>query len=336
MEDLNLLQKILEHKKRSDLAEMLIGCKGELNMSTTYGSYWNSILSSYEIHAPLDNYLNLKKISEDDKNLLLESILDIYPHKDEEPEITSISFLLLKENELPVEEITNDEIINIPKSIRLFISYSTKDKILAGKIKTFLSSFGIEVFLAHEDISPSLEWQDVILQNLDSTDIFLPLITNNFKKSKWTDQESGCAVAKNKFIIPISIGLNPYGFLGKYQALKLDESKVFAGTISIVETIMKNGKFYDNMFNLIIESLSKSPTFDDAGMIAEFLSKIEIKTIDNMDKIIYSASKNSQVYYSFRARKALNSLFIKNRSLINKDNLSKLNDLIDDYKFSIN
>jgi hypothetical protein len=36
--------------------------------------------------------------------------------------------------------------------IEIFISYSNKDKVLAGEIKTQLEVMGFNVFLAHEDI----------------------------------------------------------------------------------------------------------------------------------------------------------------------------------------
>src|SRR3989344_2611626 len=112
-----------------------------------------------------------------------------------------------------IVEINREQPQEVIRTIRVFISYSTKDKHLAGNIKMGLERFGADVFLAHEDINPSSEWQDIILENLDSTDIFMPIITKNFPDSYWTDQESGIALAKGKLIVPISVDSNnPYGF----------------------------------------------------------------------------------------------------------------------------
>ncbi|HLE82428.1 MAG TPA: hypothetical protein VJA25_14335, partial [Dehalococcoidia bacterium] len=50
----------------------------------------------------------------------------------------------------------------IPKSLpslRVFLSYYHADRILAGRVRTELERFGIRVFVAHDDINPSQEWQ---------------------------------------------------------------------------------------------------------------------------------------------------------------------------------
>ena len=82
----------------------------------------------------------------------------------------------------------------VGRTVRAFISYATADKGLARQIKDGLEKYGLETFLAHEDIQPAEEWQQVILDNLESTDVFIPIITGNFPESKWTDQESGIAL----------------------------------------------------------------------------------------------------------------------------------------------
>jgi adenine-specific DNA methylase len=38
------------------------------------------------------------------------------------------------------------------RSKEVFISYQTADKVVAGKIKEILSDYGMDSFLAHEDI----------------------------------------------------------------------------------------------------------------------------------------------------------------------------------------
>lgn len=52
--------------------------------------------------------------------------------------------------------------------IRIFLSYSSEDKIIAGKIKEILEGYGFVVFLAHEDLEPMVAFQDEIVNNLRS------------------------------------------------------------------------------------------------------------------------------------------------------------------------
>lgn len=122
------------------------------------------------------------------------------------------------------------------RAIRVFLSYSHIDKILVGKIKKELEVYGIEAFMAHDDIDPSEEWVEEIIRNIKECDVFIPFINENFKKSKWTDQESGIAFTRDKLIIPLDIGLVSYGFLGKYQAMAYTNSP--DACEKIIDTIM--------------------------------------------------------------------------------------------------
>ena len=51
-------------------------------------------------------------------------------------------------------------------------------------------------------------------------DALIAILTPGFNESKWTDQEIGVAIGRKVPIVPIRIGLDPYGFIGKYQALQ--------------------------------------------------------------------------------------------------------------------
>ena len=51
-------------------------------------------------------------------------------------------------------------------------------------------------------------------------DALAAILTPGFNESKWTDQEVGVAVGRGSLIIPIRKGMNPYGFIGKYQGMQ--------------------------------------------------------------------------------------------------------------------
>ena len=106
--------------------------------------------------------------------------------------------------------------------ITAFISYSSQEKKLAGRLKVFLQSYcGFEVFLAHDDIPGGIEWEKEIFNSIKENDFFVPLISEAFRQSEYADQEIGIAVCLNKKIIPIKLeSINPYGFINKYQALQ--------------------------------------------------------------------------------------------------------------------
>ena len=105
-------------------------------------------------------------------------------------------------------------------SIRVFVSHNAESKELATSLKDCLSHYGVACFVAHEDIEPTREWQGEIERALFSMHILVPLLTEKFHESNWTDQEIGVAVGQEVPIISIRRGKDPYGFIGKYQAMQ--------------------------------------------------------------------------------------------------------------------
>ena len=106
-------------------------------------------------------------------------------------------------------------------NLKTFISYSNKDKEIAAFIKIVLSNLCIDSFMAHEDISPSQEWEVEIVNQLNSYNIFVPVITQNFKESDWTSQDSGAAFIRNVHIVPVSVSLLGQPLIDPYECFKL-------------------------------------------------------------------------------------------------------------------
>jgi len=124
----------------------------------------------------------------------------------------------------------------------VFLSYSTRDKRLAGEIKRGLVDCDLDVFMAHEDLTPSALWVEEILRNINNCDAFVPILAEHFRGSMWTDQESGQALAKGKLIIPLMFSDSPHGFLGRFQAKKVDVDNLLPCCQTIAEIIGKHLK----------------------------------------------------------------------------------------------
>lgn len=106
------------------------------------------------------------------------------------------------------------------QNIKVFISHRDTYKIHAHNIKKLLERIGISSFVAHDDISPTEEWQKEILIALQSMDIFLAYISNDFFASFWTNQEVGFALGRNIPILPFKVNMDPNGFISNIQAKK--------------------------------------------------------------------------------------------------------------------
>ena len=105
-------------------------------------------------------------------------------------------------------------------------------------------------FVAHKDIHPTKAWQDEIENALASMDALVALMTENSHDSDWTHQEVGFAFARGTPIIAVQLGKDPYGFIGKFQALS---RSWLSAAEDIVNVLIKN----DRMFSAFIQALRK-------------------------------------------------------------------------------
>jgi TIR domain len=164
-----------------------------------------------------------------------------------------------------------------------------------AQLKEKLGLFGISAFVAHEDIRPTRKWQDEIENALHSMDAFAALMTQDFYDSDWTDQEVGFALARGVPVIAVQLGRVPYGFLGKFQALRAGWDDAAEG---IVKLLMK----HDRMFSAYIQALRRCPSWDCGNVLARALPGIESATDQQIDELVAAANENTEVRYSFEFR----------------------------------
>jgi hypothetical protein len=103
--------------------------------------------------------------------------------------------------------------------LRLFISHISKDKLKATRLKECLAPYGIAGFVAHEDIQPTLEWQDEVMRGLNTMDAMVAIHTAGFSQSTYTQQEVGFALGRGIKIISFEMGEQPTGFISRHQSL---------------------------------------------------------------------------------------------------------------------
>lgn len=186
-----------------------------------------------------------------------------------------------------------------PDHIRLFISHRDRYKNEAQDLANKLGKYGISAFVAHDTIEPMTTWQEEIMKGLQTMEIMLAFITDDFADSSWTNQEIGFALGRNIPIISLKLeNENPSGFIQIKQALK--------GNLTNLATSVPE------IYNLIIESIGRERC--KSALISEFLTSrsyaqaldlcnLMNKTInslsnDEAEQIIHGFSNNSQLYGS--------------------------------------
>jgi len=190
--------------------------------------------------------------------------------------------------------------------ITAFISYSYTDRKLGHDVKDELSGYGIRCFLAHDDIKPSAQWVREIRRALRTCDVFLPILTDDFHQSKWTDQEVGWALSRNILIVPLKVTVTPYGFLGAYQAVKCDATALGAACTATIDALLEQKpQLHPRFIEGFIPVFADSSSFDEAGRRARVLQKCRGYTQSHVRKIARATIDNRQIHGSRTAHDSL-------------------------------
>ncbi|HTV40480.1 MAG TPA: toll/interleukin-1 receptor domain-containing protein [Candidatus Sulfotelmatobacter sp.] len=206
-----------------------------------------------------------------------------------------------------------------PGMLRLFLSHVSKHKVAVSKLKRELRKYGVSSFVAHEDIEPSLEWQSEIELALRSMHALVALLTPEFHESKWTDQEVGIALGKGTLVIAVTLGLDPYGFIGKVQGLpgSLDDPASLAS--SIVDLLLKHKGTIDKMQEALIVGLEKASSFDAAKVVTKKISGLRHISTAQLDRMQAAVKSNGQVSGCYGAPERIQQIVQRFKPPVAKD-----------------
>jgi len=293
--------QVFTFKGRNDLANLLRRSRYELNVSSTYGTRLYSQLTTLEIYSPIDEYEDLTRLSTGDKEQIISAFHILYPVKDEEIEISSIEFFVAPEAPVP----GSGEDIYLPHEIdtsywregyfRLFISHSAVIKNKVKKLQDYLFEHGISAFVAHEDIEPTKEWLNTIESALLTCDALLAMLDENFRTSNWCDQEVGIAFGLGKFMIPVRLGIDPYGFIGRYQGIQGRGKLPKDLAKETLVVLSSSDKTKRRMAEALVEMFISSRSYQAARNNAKKLGMIEYINEALVEKLEGGLTRNSQI-----------------------------------------
>lgn len=178
---------------------------------------------------------------------------------------------------------------------RLFLSHVSEHKAAVSKLKNRLAYYGIAAFVAHEDIEPSRQWQDEIQRALRSMHALAAIVTPDFHASKWTDQEIGWALGRGILVVPIRLGEDPYGFVGRDHAItgKLDQSENLA--VPILKFLLNVPRTRGEMRRTLVTAFSNAGSFRIALTLRDFIITVTDFTEDEKTALRNACKENDQV-----------------------------------------
>ena len=194
---------------------------------------------------------------------------------------------------------------------KLFVSHSSLNRRLAHNLRKELRAYGVDAFVAHDVIEPTADWQNVIEYALRTADAMVALLSKEFRKSRWCDQEVGAVLVQNKLIVSVDLGQEPYGFLGRYQALKAVNLEPDEVSMRLFRLLLKNEKSQPAVAAALVSLFEGSDSFQEAkdnSRLLEMLPRLD----KNLRQRVRTALKgNSQVSAAFGVPDRVTRLLVK-------------------------
>ena len=184
--------------------------------------------------------------------------------------------------------------------VRAFLSHESEYKAQAVDLKEQLQRYGIAAFVAHEDITPTLAWQDIIRRALKEMHVMMPLVTLHFHQSAWTNQEVGYAVAREVPVVPVRLGSDPAGFIGGIQGVPGAGKTAAQLAHTILETMLRGrGELRDLGKEAFISAVSTSRSWNHSNLLAKLLPCIDALASAQVDLVVRAFDNNGEVNGAF-------------------------------------
>lgn len=241
---------------------------------------WNGGIDTYliKLNLPLDVYFKLKDTERiEDAERKIASFYEDMMKGDESIRLSGVAISPRDDSHIDFGNNNNDSMWQ-PGYFRLFISHVSAYKESASNLKNSLALYGIDCFVAHEDITPSKEWEIEIENGLFTMDALCAIVVKEFSGSQWCDQEVGIALGQHKLVLSINKGANPYGFFGKLQALKSKKtaSEMASDVWKVIANNDRTKDLYSEKLIGLLLNVKNDPICKDLLQV--------LSTYENIDK----------------------------------------------------
>ncbi len=187
------------------------------------------------------------------------------------------------------------------QEFRLFLTHVARKKKVAHKLKSCLRFYGVDAFVAHDDIQPGKEWQVVIESALHSCHALAGLLHEGFRKSDWCDQEVGIALGRGIPVVPIQFDLIPYGFFGSVQAVSNAADQQPKGLArNLVLVLLEDKRTSVKLTQAIVDQLADAISYDQANRLSKILAqKAPLLSRKQAEQLRKAEKENSQLQDAF-------------------------------------
>ncbi len=294
------LVDIYRHQGQSDLVELLESASARIEQ-TDYDN-WSGGTYTYALmlDVPIPVFATLEpKLPDFEKNI--SSKLAIFCRNLTNDHLNGVSITPLTSKLTsvgPRAKPADAEVKHIWSEgfFRLFLSHVSAHKAAVAKLKIELQFRGISAFVAHEDITPSLEWQNEIEMALRSMHALAALLTPDFHPSNWTDQEVGFALGKGVLVVPVRMGSDPYGFIGKVQGLSGSMDQPARVASLLANTLLNHPSTHRHMRKGLASAFAAAKSYANAISLSKVIAVVTDFAADEKAVIQRACKENDQVF----------------------------------------
>jgi hypothetical protein len=111
----------------------------------------------------------------------------------------------------------------------------------------------------------------------------------------WVDQETGWALARDILLIPINIGLQPYGFVGRYQSLPGAGNNWEAVPDRILDLLLPDTRIGAQIVEGLVHQFESTDSYDEARWNFDLLRRAQAFTPDQSSRIERAYKDNDQL-----------------------------------------
>lgn len=307
------LADIFRHQEQAEMVELLESAHARFD-DVDYNN-WNGGTTTWalRLEVPVEIFAPVKpRLADMEKQIAdeLAYLRRLYPN---DP-LDEVTVSPITAGDLPAGQRMAPSEIEVRRlwpdgRFRLFLGHVSKYKVLVSKLQAELALRGVSAFVAHEDIEPSLEWQQEIENALRSMHALAALITDDFHASYWTDQEIGWAFGRSVLVLPVRLGADPYGFAGKVQGISGALEQPVALAEALVEALLFNAQTHGTMRRALVSAFCGATSYAMAKTLQEHVVRVPDFTDEEKDALRRACTENSQVRDAFHVPAAIDRAF---------------------------
>ena len=224
-----------------------------------------------------------------------------------EGQIRDLHEYLRGDDAAPGEQQTSDRPWG-SNPVAVFISHRHEDAPFASNVRDVLATrYGIDAFVAHNDINPSAAWREKIRSALASCHFMVAVLHEKVHESQWCDQEVGWAMGRGVPVMPVRRQALPPGagrfdgFMEEHQDCVIGPAQQFGSgewwlAEQIFLAVLNEPKTRTIGIKALAEAFVHSGSWDNTRKLWPLVEQVDSWDSEQLRRLEYAVQTNREIY----------------------------------------